>query len=135
MFLWQWSRRRRVGLATAAFRGGAVGAVGGLLFAVILGAGFGGGGARDAAWLMESLRAFGWLLVLSIPSFAWIGYRGATQVFLGHERIYQALLQQGAVVPAQAPTLRWADRGPAIAVGLTVVAIMAFIVVLFVLYG
>lgn len=135
LFLWQWSRRRQVGLVKVSFRGAAIGAAGGVLFALILGSGFGGSGARDVAWLLQSLRDFGWLLLLSIPSFAWIGYRGATQVFVGHEKIYQSLLAQGAVVPTQPPTVGWSDRGPAIAVGITVVALVAFIVVLFVRYG
>jgi hypothetical protein len=135
MFLWQWSRRRRVGLATVALRGALIGAAGGLLFALILGAGFDSGGARDTAWFLQSLRDFGVLLGLSIPSFAWIGYSGATRVFEGHEQIFQALLRQGAVVPEQPPVLRLADRGPAIAVALTAIGIAVFIVVLFVMYG
>lgn len=127
MFLWQWSRRRTRGHTTVALRGAAIGAAGGLAFAVILGSGFGGNGPRDTAWLLQTLGQWAKLLVLAVPSFAWIGYLGASRVFRAHEAMYQAILQRGAQVPAHAPTLTRADRGPAIAVGVAVALIAGLV--------
>lgn len=117
MFLWQWSQRRRRGQGTVALRGAAIGAAGGLVFALILGSNFGGSGPRDTAWLLQSMGQWAKLLVLSIPAFASIGYVGASRVFRSYEAMYQAMLKTGAQVPGQAPVLSMGDRGPAIAVG------------------
>ena len=75
------------------------------------------------------------MLVLSVPAFAWIGYLGASRVFAANEAMYQAMLGAGARVPAEKPQLRAGDRGPAIAVAVAVLMIVAFIVVLWAKYG
>lgn len=127
MFLWQWSRRRTRGYTTVALTGAAIGAAGGLAFALILGSGSGGDGPRDTAWLLQALGQWARLLALAVPGFAWIGYLGASRVFRSHEAMYQAILERGAQVPAQAPVLTRADRGPAIAVGVAVAIIGALV--------
>jgi len=67
------------------------------------------------------------LLALAVPGFAWIGYLGASRVFQSYEAMYQAILQRGAQVPAHAPALTRADRGPAIAVGVAVAVIAGLV--------
>lgn len=135
MFLWQWAERRKRGQAAVALSGAIIGALGGIVFAVILFAGMGTGGNASTASVLALLRQGGLLLGLSIPAFAWIGYTGASRVFAGNEMMYQALLKSGARVPDQAPQLRAGDRGPAIAVAVTMLVIVVFIVVLFVKFG
>jgi hypothetical protein len=135
MFLWQWSRRRVKGHGTVALRGAAIGAAGGLAFALILGSGFGGSGPRDTAWLLQSMGQWAKLLVLSVPAFASIGYLGASRVFRSHEAMYQAILQTGAHVPAQPPVLAMADRGPAIAVGVATAVIGGLVIAAIIFLG
>lgn len=135
MFLWQWSQRRRRGHGTVALRGAAIGAAGGLVFALILGSNFGGSGPRDTAWLLQSMGQWAKLLVLSIPAFASIGYVGASRVFRSYEAMYQSMLQTGAQVPAQAPVLSLGDRGPAIAVGVAAAVIGGLVLAAIVVLG
>ena len=135
MFLWQWSQRRRRGHSTVALRGAALGAAGGLAFALILGANFGGSGPRDTAWLLQSMGQWAKLLVLSVPAFASIGYLGASRVFRSYEAMYQAILQTGARVPAQAPVLTLGDRGPAIAVGVAMAVIGGLVLAAIIFLG
>lgn len=135
MFLWQWSQRRGKGHATVALRGAAIGAVGGLVFALILGSDLGGSGPRDTAWLLQSMKQWASLLLLSIPAFAWIGYIGASRVFRSHEAMFQAILQTGAQVPTQAPVLNLGDRGPAIAVGVAVAVIGGLVLAAIIFLG
>ncbi|MBL0042055.1 MAG: hypothetical protein IPP28_13645 [Xanthomonadales bacterium] len=134
LFLWQWSRRRMPGAAAIALRGALIGAVGGVVFALMLGSGFraDNGSVASVLALFQQGAA---VLVLAVPAFAWIGYLGASRVFAANEAMYQAMLSAGARVPAQPPQLQAGDRGPAIAVAITVVLIVAFIVVLWVKYG
>lgn len=119
LFLWQWAQRRRVGLRTVALRGTLIGAAGGLAFAWILGSDFSSGtGARDVAWALAASKQWAQLLLMSVASFAGIGYALTTRVFRAHEFMFQQMLQSGAVVPATPPVLTLADRGPAIAVAI-----------------
>lgn len=67
------------------------------------------------------------MLGLSIPAFAFIGFIGANRVFAAQEAQYQALISGGARVPDQKPVMQAGDRGPAIAVGVAVAAIVGFI--------
>ena len=124
LFLWQWSRRRMPGAAAIALRGALIGAVGGIVFALMLGSAFRADNGSVAA-----------VLALAVPAFAWIGYLGASRVFAANEAMYQSMLSAGARVPAQPPQLQMGDRGPAIAVAVAMVLIVAFIVVLWVKYG
>ena len=59
---------------------------------------------------------------------------GGLAFFAAQEAQYQALLQAGARVPDQKPEMQLADRGPALAVGIAVAVIAAFIVTLFVMF-
>jgi len=67
------------------------------------------------------------MLCLAVPTFAAIGFAGASRIFATHERMYQSMLQAGAQVPQQKPTLQGMDRWPAIMVGVVAVIIAGFI--------
>lgn len=125
LFMYIWSERRKRGKAAVALRGAGIGALGGVLFSLILGSSF------DAATLVENA---GKLLLLSVPAFGWIGYLGASRVFASQEAMYQSMLASGARVADTKPVMQPGDRWPAIAVGVTFVLIAGFIVTLFVLY-
>jgi hypothetical protein len=64
-----------------------------------------------------------------------MGFFMASRVFASNEAMYQSLLRAGATVPDEKPVLRASDRGPAIAVGIVVAVIVAFIVVIAIKYG
>jgi hypothetical protein len=134
LFLWQWSRRRQPGQTAIAIRGALIGAAGGLLFALIMFSGMGSDNGSTAS-MLNLLASASKLLVLSVPAFAWLGYTGATRVFTANEAMYQAMLNTGAQIPTQKPILTTADRGPAIAVAITVVIIVGFIGFVFVTLG
>lgn len=136
LFLWQWSQRRRVGLRTVAWRGALLGAAGGLAFALLLGSDWGSsGGARDVAWALAAAKQWVLLLLISIPTFAGIGYATTTRAYRAHEFMFQRLLQSGAVVPSAPPVLRWADRGPAIAVAVAVSLIAGLVLAAVIFLG
>ena len=122
------------GAAVIALRGALIGAAGGIVFALVLSSGFraDNGSVASVLALFQQGAA---VLVLSVPAFAWIGYLGASRVFAANEAMYQAMLGAGARVPAEKPQLRAGDRGPAIAVAIAVLMIVAFIVVLWAKYG
>ncbi len=122
------------GAAVIALRGALIGAAGGIVFALVLSSGFraDNGSVASVLALFQQGAA---VLVLSVPAFAWIGYLGASRVFAANEAMYQAMLGAGARVPAEKPQLRAGDRGPAIAVAVAVLMIVAFIVVLWAKYG
>lgn len=125
LFLWQWSKRRTPGAATVALRGAGIGALGGVLFGLMLSPGPGSDvHAYDTLGQLTSGLS---VYLLSIPTFALLGWSGARRVFRAQEAMYQRLLAQGARVPDQEPVMKASDRGPAIAVGITVVVIVAFI--------
>jgi hypothetical protein len=125
LFLWQWSRRRTPGQLAIGLRGAAIGALGGVLFGLLLAPGPAPGvHAYDfLGQLISGLRVY----VLSVPTFAVIGWSGARRVFAAHEAMYQSLLAAGARVPEQKPVLQARDRGPAVAVGIAVAVIVGFI--------
>jgi hypothetical protein len=108
-----------------ALRGAGIGALGGVLFGVMLAPGAAPG--VHAYDMLGQLTSGLGVYALSIPAFALIGWRGANRVFGSQEAMYQALLAAGARVPDQKPVMQARDRGPAIAVGITVVVIAAFI--------
>jgi hypothetical protein len=127
LFLYQWSRRRAPGASRIAQRGAVIGALGGLAFAAILlqdGAHTPGVDADDFAGQVGSALT---LLGLSIPAFALIGWTGARRVWTSNETIYRAMVESGAQVPDRKPVLTLADRGPLLAVVITVAVIAAFI--------
>lgn len=134
LFLWQWSRRRIPGAAVIAVRGALIGAAGGVVFALMLSSGFRADNGSVAA-VLALLKQGTAVLVLSVPAFAWIGYVGASRVFVANEAMYQAMLTSGARVPAQRPQLRAGDRGPAVAVAVAVLLIVVFITFVWIQYG
>ena len=125
LFLWQWSRRRSPGKLAITLRGAAIGALGGVLFGLLLAPGPAPGvHAYDfLGQLLSGLKVY----ALAIPTFAAMGWSGARRVFVTHEAQYQSLLAAGARVPEQKPVLQMRDRGPAVAVAITVVVIAGFI--------
>lgn len=135
MFLWKWSRSRRPGRPAVAIRGAVIGALGGVVFSVIMLSSMGHGGNRGTeavlAWLHQGLLMFG----LSVPAFGGMGFVSAYRVFSSQEAIYESLLKAGARVPDQKPVLGAGDRGPAIAVAIVVAVIVAFIVFVFIKLG
>lgn len=134
LFLYIWTERRKRGRAAVAIRGAIIGAIGGLLFALILGSTFDGPVNGSVAAILPVIQRAGTLLALSVPAFAWIGYLGATRVFASQEAMYQSMLASGAHVPDTKPVMQGADRWPAIAVGATVVLIAGFILALFIAF-
>lgn len=122
------------GAAAIALRGALIGAAGGVLFALMLGSAFRADNGSVAA-VLALFQQGAAVLVLSVPAFAWIGYLGASRVFAANEAMYQAMLGAGARVPAEKPQLRTGDRGPAIAVAVAVLMIVAFIVFVWIQYG
>ena len=135
MFLWKWSRSRRPGRTAIAIRGAVIGALGGVVFAVIMPSGMGNGGNRSTEAVLAGLQQ-GWLMLgLSIPAFGGMGFVSAYRVFSSQEAMYQSLLRAGARVPDQKPVLVAGDRGPAIAVAIAVVVIVAFIVFVWIKLG
>ena len=135
MFLWKWSRSRRPGRTAIAIRGAVIGALGGVVFAVIMLSGMGNGGNRSTEAVLAGLQQ-GWLMLgLSIPAFGGMGFVSAYRVFSSQEAMYQSLLRAGARVPDQKPVLGARDRGPAIAVAIAVVVIVAFIVFVWIKLG
>ena len=136
LFMWIWSRRRQIGQAQAGLRGLLIGVVGGLLFTFIMLSEIGTdrGTYTGVSALLPLIQRGGTLLVLSVGAFGFIGFMGANRVFAAQEAQYQALLQAGARVPDQKPEMQLADRGPALAVGIAVAVIAAFIVTLFVMF-
>lgn len=136
LFLWVWSQRRKPGHTAIALRGGIIGALGGVLFTLLMSPGAPSSvhsydtGGQLFGVLFEHLR----MLAMAVPAFGAIGWFGASRVYASQEAMYQAILQSGAQVPAQKPQMQMADRGPAIAVGIAAAIIAIFIIVLFVMY-
>ena len=139
LFLYVWSKRREPGQTQVALRGAGIGALGGLVFAMILG---GGGGANLSSEGQQSFGAIasiigagGVLLLLSVGAFGLLGFFLANRVFASQEAMYQSLLATGAQPPAQKPVMQGADRWPAIAVGIAVVVIVSFIAFVWITLG
>ena len=137
LFLWLWSERRKPGQGAIALRGAVIGALGGLLFTLLmLGSIDAAGGAYTGlAAVLSLLERGGLMLVLAVAAFAGIGFMLANRVFAAQERMYQSMLSAGARVPDHKPKMQPGDRGPAVAVGLAVAVIAGFILYLFVTLG
>ena len=136
LFLWVWSQRRKPGQTAIGLRGAGIGALGGVLFTLLMSPGapssvhaYDVGGQLFGA-IGEQLR----MLALAVPAFGAIGWFGANRVYASQEAMYQAILQSGARVPDQKPEMQMSDRGPAIAVGIATAIIAVFIAVLFAMY-
>lgn len=129
LFLYVWSRRRAPGQAAIALRGAAIGALGGLLFTLMLIGDIGAdrGSYTGVSAILPFIQRGGTLLVLSVGAFALLGFLGANRVFAAQESQYQAILATGAKVPDQKPVMQPGDRGPAIAVAIAAAVIVGFI--------
>jgi hypothetical protein len=62
-----------------------------------------------------------------VPAFALLGWVGARRVWISNESLYRAMVESGARVPDSKPALTLADRGPLLAVAITVAVIAGFI--------
>jgi hypothetical protein len=137
LFLWIWSRRRQPGQAAIALRGALVGALGGLLFTLLMIGDIGAdrGSYTGISVILPMIERGGMLLVMSVGAFAGLGFVLANRVFAAQEAQYQALLSAGAKVPEQKPVMQPGDRWPAIAVGVTAAVIAGFILVVWITLG
>jgi hypothetical protein len=135
LFLWLWSQRRKPGQQAIALRGAAIGALGGLAFALILGGNLSSGTTYTGlSVIIPIIERGGMLLLLSVGAFGLLGFILANRVFAAQEAMYQSMLASGARVPEQKPQMQPGDRGPAVAVAIAAAIIAAFIVILFVNY-
>jgi hypothetical protein len=136
LFLWLWSRRRKPGQQAIALRGAAIGALGGVAFALILfgNVGFDRGNYTGLSIIIPMLERGATLLALSVVAFALLGFILAKRVFATQEAMYQNMLAAGARVPDSKPQMQPGDRGPAIAAAIAAAAIAAFVIALFVMY-
>ena len=123
LFMWPWSRRRRTGIGTRSLIGALMGALGGLIFALMLGSDPGSDGARGFDWLLARVGQLFALLALSVPGFALLGWLLVRRVFSSQERMFQQLLASGVPVPTDPPDLSSADRWPAILVTVSMLII------------
>lgn len=135
LFLWLWSQRRKRGLAAVRWRGAAIGALGGVAFALLMMTKVDTGGRTGLAGLIAVIERAGIVLALAVAMFGVIGYMLAIRVFSAHEAMYQRLLASGARVPEQKPAMTPGDRGPAIAVFAVATVIALFLLYLFVRLG
>lgn len=119
LFLYVWSKRRAPGRGAVALRGLIIGAIGGLVFTIAL---------ASAAGFENFIK----ILLPAVGAFGAIGFVGANRVYALQEHQYQSILATGAQVPAEKPVMQPGDRGPAIAVAVTVAIIAGFIIFLFV---
>jgi hypothetical protein len=125
LFLYQWSRKRAPGRTRIMMRGALIGGLGGLAFALFMAPGaHAPGAAYNTAGQIETFLK---LIGLSVPAFAGIGLVGARRTYGLQEAMYQSMLHAGARVPDQKPVLQLSERGPMIAVIVTVVVIAGLI--------
>ncbi|MDX2274771.1 MAG: hypothetical protein NW206_04900 [Hyphomonadaceae bacterium] len=131
LFLYVWSQRRKPGRNAVVMRGLIIGALGGVLFAVLLNPGPPPGVMPYdfIGQIMPKLQA----LALAVPAFAAIGWFGANRVWNTQEGMYVRLLNAGATVPERKPEMQLADRWPAIMVGVAVLIIAGFIISLMIM--
>lgn len=137
LFLWVWSKRRTAGQTAIGLRGAIIGALGGVLFTLMLIGDIGAdrGSYTGLSALLPLLERGGKLLFLSVGAFSAIGFFGANRVYAAQEAQYQAILQTGARVPDQKPVMQPGDRGPAIAVAIAVAVIVGFIAFVWITLG
>jgi len=136
LFLYVWSQRRKRGQAKVSLMGAAIGAIGGVLFTVLLlsAGGVDRGSYTGLSAILPYLQTGATMLVMAVPAFAFIGFVGANRVYAQQEAMYQSILATGAQAPSQKPVMQPGDRGPAIAVAIAFGAIAIFIIVLFAMY-
>ncbi|HYD87222.1 MAG TPA: hypothetical protein VEA80_07095 [Vitreimonas sp.] len=120
MFLWDWARKRRRGRLAVALVGAGIGAIGGLVFALLmLYAMTSNGGAfyvdeEEAGPILgavaRTLGPTGFLFVLSLPAFAGLGAFLAQRVWGWNDYRYHSLLEAGAIVPPEKPAMTAKER-------------------------
>ena len=137
LFLWVWSQRRTPGQAAIGLRGALIGALGGLLFTFLM---IGDVGADRGSYtgisaILPMIERGGMLLLLSVGAFGAIGFFGANRVFAAQEAQYHAILASGARVPDQKPVMQAGDRGPALAVAISVAVIAGFMLFVWITLG
>jgi hypothetical protein len=125
-FLWEWTQRRRYGRLGVLMLGLAIGAIGGLVFALLMLWGMTMNGASFRLnedemspfmlWLGRLLGPTGFLFAVSIPAFAGLGALLSFRVWDMVEYRYRSLLDAGARVPDRRPQLTLKQRIPAIIV-------------------
>lgn len=136
-FMWEWGKRRARGRLHFLLLAAGIGALGGVLFVVLM-FGLSGGNLRftgieeapryTIAGQLQSLISAIIMLGMAVPAFAGLGALTAYRVWNGQEVQYQRLLEQGAAPPAQKPApLQGMDRAPQIAVFVAVGVIALFI--------
>jgi hypothetical protein len=101
LFLYVWSRRRAHGQMAIALRGAIIGALGGVLFTLLMIGDIGAdrGSYTGVSAILPFLQQGGTLLVLSVGAFAGIGFFLTNSVFASQEAIYQNILATGAQSP------------------------------------
>ncbi|MBK8545296.1 MAG: hypothetical protein IPL62_18255 [Caulobacteraceae bacterium] len=137
LFLYEWSRSRTPGQMAISLRGAFIGALGGVLFTLMLIGDIGGdrGNYTGLSAIIPFIERGGALLVMSVGAFAGIGFVLANRVFASQEAMYQSMLATGAQPPAQKPVMQGADRWPAIAVGIAFAVIAGFIAFVWITLG
>jgi hypothetical protein len=125
-FLWEWTQRRRYGRLGVLMLGLAIGAIGGLVFAILMLWGMTMNGASFSLnedemwpfmlWLGRLLGPTGFLFAVSIPAFAGLGAILSFRVWDMVEHRYHSLLNTGARVPDERPLLTLRERIPTIIV-------------------
>lgn len=136
LFLYLWSRRRAPGQMRLALRGAIIGALGGVLFALML-ASSGSvdtGGYTGLSVIIPMIERAGKMLFPSVGAFGALGFILTSRIYAAQERMYQNMLAAGAQAPAEKPQMQMSDRGPALAVAIAGGLIALFIVILFVMY-
>ena len=139
-FLWEWTRRRRFGRVGVLLFGLAIGAAGGLAFAILMFWGMTMNGASFRLnedemsplmlWLGRLLGPTGFLFAVSIPAFAGLGAILSFRAWDMIEHRYHSLLNAGVRVPDERPLLTLKERRPTI-----IVLVIFGLLVLGMLYG
>ena len=98
LFLYVWSRRRQRGQMNVSLMGAGFGALGGLVFALILGSDMSvdRGSYTGLSGIIPMIEQGGRLLIMSIGAFGAIGFIGANRVYASQEAMYQSILATGA---------------------------------------
>lgn len=115
--------------------GALLGALGGLVFALMLGADTSGTSSRGGADLLAQMRSGGALLLTSVTVFAALAWALADRTFARFEGMYQGMLAGGAEPPAHKPQLRRGERWPAVLVGVTMALLAGTILALIIAFG
>lgn len=136
LFLWLWSRRRTPGQTMVALRGAAIGALGGVVFTVMLlsQTHIDRGDYTGLSMILPFFQQGGTMLMAAVGAFGGLGFVLSNRVYASQEAMYQSMLTAGARVPEQKPVMQPGDRGPAVAVAIVFALIALAIIALFIAY-